>query len=49
MTATRRFAELLAADVAGYPRLMGGDEEGRLERLDALRREPPPVAVTSRP
>jgi adenylate cyclase len=39
MTATRRLAAILAADVAGYSRLMGADEEGTLERLTALRRE----------
>jgi len=32
-------AAILAADVAGYSRLMGADEEGTLERLKALRRE----------
>ena len=30
MTATRRLAAILAADVAGYSRLMGADEEGTL-------------------
>jgi len=39
MTANRRLAAILAADVAGYSRLMGADEEGTLERLKALRRE----------
>jgi TolB-like protein len=39
MTATRRLAAILAADVAGYSRLMGADEEGTLERLKALRRD----------
>src|SRR5438874_2104036 len=39
MTASRRLAAILAADVAGYSRLMGADEEGTLERLKALRRE----------
>jgi adenylate cyclase len=39
MTATRRLAAILAADVAGYSRLMGADEEGTLERLKTLRRE----------
>ena len=39
MTQTRRLAAILAADVAGYSRLMGADEEGTLERLKALRRE----------
>src|SRR4029077_4904990 len=31
----RRLAGILAADVAGYSRLMGGDEEGTHERLKA--------------
>src|SRR6202047_1450672 len=35
----RRLAAILAADVAGYSRLMGADEEGTLERLKVLRRE----------
>ena len=35
----RRLAAILAADVAGYTRLMGADEAGTLERLTALRRE----------
>ena len=39
MTATRKLAAILAADVAGYSRLMGADEEGTLERLKAHRRE----------
>ena len=33
MTQTRRLAAILAADVAGYSRLMGADEEGTHERL----------------
>jgi adenylate cyclase len=37
MTATRRLAAVLAADVAGYSRLVGADEEGTLSRLKALR------------
>jgi len=37
--AERRLAAILAADVAGYSRLMGADEEGTHERLKALRRE----------
>jgi adenylate cyclase len=36
---TRRLAAILAADVAGYSRLMGADEEGTLERLKSLRGE----------
>jgi adenylate cyclase len=39
MSQTRRLAAILAADVAGYSRLMGADEEGTLARLKALRRE----------
>ena len=35
----RRLAAILAADVAGYSRLMGADEEGTLARLKAHRRE----------
>jgi adenylate cyclase len=35
----RRLAAILAADVAGYSRLMGADEEATLERLKAHRRE----------
>ena len=33
MASTRRLAAILAADVAGYSRLMGVDEEGTHERL----------------
>jgi len=36
---TRRLAAIIAADVAGYSRLMGADEEGTLEALKAIRRE----------
>jgi hypothetical protein len=32
MSQTRRLAAILAADVAGYSRLMGADEEGTLRR-----------------
>src|ERR1700719_4341970 len=35
----RRLAAILAADVAGYSRLMGVDEEGTLAALKAIRRE----------
>src|SRR6516162_9695838 len=35
----RRLAAILAADIAGYSRLMGADELGTLEALKALRRE----------
>jgi adenylate cyclase len=36
--AERRLAAVLAADVAGYSRLMGADEEGTLARLKAVRK-----------
>jgi len=39
MASTRRLAAILAADVAGYSRLMGADEEGTLAALKAIRRE----------
>jgi adenylate cyclase len=35
----RRLAAILAADIAGYSRLMGQDEAGTLARLKALRRD----------
>jgi class 3 adenylate cyclase len=35
----RKLAAILAADIAGYSRLVGSDEEGTLTRLRALRRE----------
>ena len=39
MSHTRRLAAILAADIAGYSRLMGADEEGTHERLQAHLRE----------
>jgi class 3 adenylate cyclase len=39
MASTRRLAAILAADVAGYSRLMGVDEEDIHERLKAHLRE----------
>jgi adenylate cyclase len=39
MASTRRLAVILAADVAGYSRLMGADEERTHERLQAHLRE----------
>jgi class 3 adenylate cyclase len=39
MTATRRLAAILAADVAGYSRLIGADEGGTLAQLKAIRAE----------
>ena len=43
----RRLAAILAADVAGYSRLVGQDEEGTLAALRVLRREliDPAIAV----
>jgi adenylate cyclase len=38
MPSVRRLTAILAADVAGYSRLMGADEEGTHERLKAHRR-----------
>jgi adenylate cyclase len=35
----RRLAAILAADIAGYSRLMGADEEGTLARLKAHRKD----------
>src|SRR5262249_52043882 len=47
MSTTRRLAAILAADVAGYSRLMAADEVGTLEALKARRREivDPQIAV----
>ena len=39
MKVERKLAAILAADVVGYSRLVGADEEGTLERLKAHRRE----------
>jgi len=39
MIATRRLAAILAADVAGYSRLIGADEGGTLTWLKAIRAE----------
>jgi len=36
MASTRRLAAILAADVAGYSRLIGADEQGTLTRLKAI-------------
>jgi adenylate cyclase len=37
MAETRKLAAILAADVAGYSKLVGSDEERSLARLRALR------------
>ncbi len=39
MSETRKLAAILAADVVGYSRLTGADEEGTLARIRALRSE----------
>jgi adenylate cyclase len=39
MSQTRRLAAILAADVAGYSRLIGADEGGTLQGLKAIRTE----------
>ncbi len=39
MSQTRRLAAILAADVAGYSRLIGADEGRTLKRLGAIRAE----------
>jgi adenylate cyclase len=44
----RRLAAILVADVVGYSRLMGEDETGTLERLNALRRELVQPKITER-
>jgi adenylate cyclase len=43
----RRLAAILAADVAGYSRLMGADEEGTLARLKTVRRSLVDPAITT--
>src|SRR5476651_93872 len=43
----RRLAAVLAADVAGYSRLMGVDEEGTLARLKAVRKALVDPTITS--
>jgi hypothetical protein len=52
MSQTRRLAAILAADVAGYSRLMGVDEEGarsnasrRCAASSSIRRSPSTTAV----
>src|SRR6188472_3057324 len=43
----RRLAAVLAADVAGYSRLMGANEEGTLARLKAIRKTLVDPAIAS--
>ena len=47
MTETRKIAAILVADVVGYSRLAGVDEEGTLARLRALRGDLIDPAVAS--
>ncbi len=51
MAVQRRLAAILAADVAGYSRLMGEDEEGTLAFLptDQVSTETGQVQVHTRP
>ena len=44
---TRRLAAILAADIAGYSRLMAADEAGTLARLKSMRAESVEPAVAS--
>jgi class 3 adenylate cyclase len=45
MTATRRLAAILAADVVGYSRLMGEDEAGTARAVSERREAATPVVV----
>ena len=47
MTQTRRLAAILAADVAGYSRLIRADEGGTLKRLTGATASEPPGALLS--
>ena len=47
MTETRKLAAILAADVVGYSRLVGADEEGTVARIRALRSELIDPAIAS--
>ena len=52
MPSVRRLAAILAADVAGYSRLMGADEEGTLERRarwNSARGDQPPPGLGPTP
>jgi len=46
MSQTRRLAAILAADVAGYSRLMGADEESALAG-SAIVRDRPKIQIIS--
>ena len=47
MTETRKLAAILAADVVGYSRLVGADEDGTVARIRALRSELIDPAIAS--
>ncbi len=47
MAETRKLAAILAADVVGYSRLVGADEDGTVARLRALRSELIDPAIAS--
>jgi hypothetical protein len=47
MTAARRLAAILAADVVGYSRLMGEDEAGTARAVSEHREAARPLAVGS--
>ena len=47
MTSIRRLAAILAADIAGYSRLIGADEEGTLNRIRSIRAEVIDPAIAS--
>jgi adenylate cyclase len=46
MAETRKLAAILAADVVGYSKLAGSDEERTLARLRGLRSIPPSPRIT---
>jgi adenylate cyclase len=45
ITTSRRLAAILAADVSGYSRLIGADEQGTLNRLRSVRTEIVDLAI----
>ena len=47
MASIRRLAAILAADVAGYSRLMGADEESALVRCAIVRDRPKTQIVSN--
>ena len=47
MAETRKLAAILAADVVGYSRLVGADEDGTVARIRALRSELIDPAIAS--